>query len=156
MPLVAKRIIVGVAVVLGQWLLFDRLTLWGAYPDVVLLFLAWVGIRDGRRAGALAGFGCGFLLDALHDTWGLHMLAKTIVGFLVGLFPDTERESLLILPRQALVGGLVIALVQNGIIVTLLALQTGSRDPFLVTGLWLGSSIYTAGVGTLGAVLHSR
>jgi hypothetical protein len=84
------------------------------------------------------------------------MLVKSLVGFLVGLFPSTERESLLILPRQAFLGGLVIALVQNGILATLLALQTGSRDAFLVTGLWLGSSIYTALVGTLGSVASGR
>ncbi|MFT5142376.1 MAG: hypothetical protein ACI84D_000988, partial [Thalassolituus oleivorans] len=51
---------------------------------------------------------------------------------------------------------LVIALVQNGIMVTLLALQTGSRDPFLVTGLWLGSSIYTAAIGTITSVVSDR
>ncbi|MBO6575224.1 MAG: rod shape-determining protein MreD [Rhodothermales bacterium] len=151
-----RTILAGVLVVAAQWLVFSRLRLWGVYPDVALLFVAWVGIRRGRRAGALAGFGTGFLLDFAYGTWGLQMLVKTIVGFLVGLFPAAERESLLILPRQALVGGLVIALVQNGILVTLLALQTGSSDPFLVTGLWLGGAAYTAFVGTLSAIIADR
>ena len=144
MPVFASHILFGILVVLAQWLVFGRLTLWGAYPDIVLLYVAWLGIREGRRVGALGGFGCGLLMDFVHGTWGLNMLVKTLVGFLVGLFPSAERESLLILPRQAFVGGLVIALVQNGLLVTLLALQTGSRDPFLVSGLWLGGSLYTA------------
>ena len=151
-----KTFLLGLLVVLSQWLVFGRLQLWGVYPDVVLLFVAWVGIRRGRRTGAFAGFGTGLLIDFVYDTWGLHMLVKTIVGFLVGLFPATERESLLILPRQAFVGGVVIALVQNGILATLLALQTGSRDPFLVTGLWLGGALYTAMVGTLASVISGR
>jgi rod shape-determining protein MreD len=156
MPPLVRRILLGILIVAAQWLVFGRLRLWGAYPDVVLLFVAWIGIRQGRRTGALSGFACGFLMDLVYDTWGLHMLVKTIVGFLVGLFPATERDSLLIVPRQAFAGSLVIALVQNGIMVTLLALQTGSRDPFLVTGLWLGSSIYTAAIGTITSVVSDR
>lgn len=156
MPVAVRRILYGILIVAVQWLVFGRLQLWGTYPDVVLLFVAWLGINQGRRVGVLAGFGCGFLMDAVYDTWGMHMLAKSIVGFLVGLFPSSERESLLILPRQAFLGGLVIALLQNGILVTLLALQTGSRDAFLVTGLWLGASLYTALVGMLGSVVADR
>ena len=32
----------GLGVVLLQWLVFGRLQLWGAYPDVVLLFVAFL------------------------------------------------------------------------------------------------------------------
>jgi rod shape-determining protein MreD len=156
MPILLRQSLFGLVAVLAQWLVFGHLALWGAYPDVVLLYVAWLGLRRGRRTGALAGFGCGLLMDMVYDTWGLHMLVKTIVGFLVGLFPAAERESLLIVPRQAFMGGLVIALVQNGIMVIFLALQTGSSDSFLVTGLWLGASLYTAGVGTLGSALSRR
>ena len=156
MPPILRTAFLGLLVVLAQWIVFGRLRLWGVYPDIVLLFVAWTGIRKGRRAGAVAGFSTGLLLDIVYDTWGLQMLVKTLVGFLVGLFPATERESLLISPRQAFVGGLVIALVQNGILVTLLALQTGSRDAFLVTGLWLGGALYTAFVGAVGAFLSDR
>ncbi len=156
MPLVVRHIFLGIAAVAAQWLVFGHLRLWGAYADVVLLYVAWIGIRHGKRTGALYGFALGFLVDAIYDTWGLHMLLKTIVGFLVGLFPTSERESLLIMPRQAFLGGLVIALVQNGILVIFLALQTGSSDSFLVTGLWLGSALYTAAVGTLGSVVSGR
>lgn len=156
MPTAVRRILFALFIVAAQWLVFGRLRLWGTYPDIVLLYVAWIGIQQGRRVGSVVGFGCGLLMDLIYDTWGLHMLVKTLVGFLVGLFPASERESLLILPRQAFIGGLVIALLQNGILVTLLALQTGSRDAFLVTGLWLGASLYTALMGVLGSVVLGR
>ncbi len=156
MPTAVRRILFALLIVAAQWLVFGRLRLWGTYPDIVLLYVAWIGIQQGRRVGSVVGFGCGLLMDMIYGTWGLHMLVKTVVGFLVGLFPASERESLLILPRQAFAGGLVIALLQNGILVTLLALQTGSRDAFLVTGLWLGASLYTALVGVLGSVVLGR
>ena len=156
MPIIVRHAFAGLAVVALQWLFLGRLTLWGAYPDAVLLYVAWIAIRYGRQGGAISGFTFGFLLDAIYDTWGLHMLVKTLVGFLLGLFPSIERETLKILPRQAFLGGLVIALVHNGIFVTLLALQWGVRNTFLVTGLWIGSALYTAGIATLATLFSSR
>ncbi|RMF64505.1 MAG: rod shape-determining protein MreD, partial [Bacteroidetes bacterium] len=139
----------GLIVLLVQWLVLGRIGLWGATPDAVLLFVAWTGLRLGRRPGALAGFLAGTLMDALYDTWGIHMFAKTLTGFLLGLFRARERESLHVLPRQAFAGGFVIALVHNGIAVTLLALATGTSSPFMVTALWIGASLYTAFLGFL-------
>jgi len=156
MPAPLRIILTGFGIFLLQWLMLGRLTLWGAYPDVVLLFVAWLGIRKGRQWGAVGGFALGFLMDAVYDTWGLHMLVKTLVGFLLGLFPSSEREGLLILPRQAFLGGFVIALVHNGVFVTLLALQAGARNAFLITGLWIGSALYTAFLGTLTSLFSTR
>jgi rod shape-determining protein MreD len=133
-----------------------RLRIFGAYPDAVLLYVAWLGLRHGRMAGSIGGFSLGLLMDAVTGMWGLHMFVKTLVGFLVGLFPANERETLLIQPQQALIGALVIALVHNGLFVTLLALDTGARNTFMVLALWLGSAAYTAFVGTLVSLFATR
>lgn len=156
MSSLARQALIGVLVFVLQWLVLDRLTLWGAFPDAVLLFVAWMGLRNGRRAGAISGFTLGLLVDVIHDTWGVHMLIKTLVGFLVGQFPANERETLLILPQQAFVGSLVIALLHNGLLVLLLALEAGTRNTFMITSLWIGSAIYTAAVGTLVSVFNAR
>lgn len=156
MSLPLRRVLIGLLVVLLQWLLFGRLQLWGAYPDVVLLYVTWLGLRHGRLTGSLGGFGLGFLMDVTYGTWGLHMFVKTIVGFLVGLFPADERESLLIFPQQAFVATLVVALLHNGLFVILLALQSGARTTFMITVLWLGGSLYTSFVGTLAALFATR
>jgi rod shape-determining protein MreD len=156
MPLLLRRILVGLIVVALQWLVLGRLRLWGAYPDAVLLFVAWVGLRDGRLSGSVMGFTLGLLMDAIYGTWGIQMFVKTIVGFLIGLFPADERESLLILPQQAFLGALVIALLHNGLLVIFLALQSGTRTSFLITSLWIGSAIYTSVVGTIASLFSTR
>ena len=84
------------------------------------------------------------------------MMAKAVVGFLVGLFAVGPRESLNISVTQALIGGLVIALVHNGITVIFFALTAGTRTPFLIFGLWIGSAIYTAVIAFLAALLIPR
>jgi rod shape-determining protein MreD len=156
MPSLVRQALIGVLVFLVQWLVLGRLRLWGAYPDAVLLFVAWMGVRNGRQAGAVTGFSTGLLMDAIYGTWGIHMFVKTLVGFLVGLFPANERETLLILPQQAFIGSLVIAMLHNGLLVLFLALEAGTRNAYLLGALWIGSALYTAALGTVASLLNTR
>ena len=157
MPLIVRYALSGLLIVTLQYLVLGRLKLWGAYPDAVLLYVAWLGLRHGRQVGAVAGVTTGLLMDVLvFDSWGIHMFVKTLVGFLVGLFPANERETLLIQPQQAFIGGLVIALLHNGLLVALYALESGARSPNMIMSLWLGSALYTACVGTVAALFGTR
>lgn len=156
MPSLVRQALAGLLIFVLQWLVLGRLQLWGAYPDAVLLFVAWMGLRNGRQAGAISGFAGGLLMDMVYGTWGIHMFVKTLVGFLVGLFPANERETLLILPQQAFIGSLVIALLHNGLFVLFLALEAGTRNTFMISGLWLGSALYTAAVGTTASLFNAR
>lgn len=148
--------LVGGAVFLVQWLVLGNLPVFGAVPDAVLLFVAWTGLRFGRRYGLIAGFVLGFLLDATYDTWGMQMFVKSLVGFLVAFIPTTERETLLIQPQQAFTGGLLIALVHNGLLVLFQALAAGGATLGMVTGEWLGGALYTAVVAFVAALVVSR
>ncbi len=156
MPLIVRYALSGLLIVALQYLVLGRLKLWGAYPDAVLLFVAWLGLRYGRRVGAISGFAFGILMDALYNTWGIQAFVKTLVGFLVGLFPANERETLLILPQQAFIGSFVIALLQNGLLILFLVAQSGARGLSLLTVMWLGSSLYTAVVGTIASLFRTR
>lgn len=149
MPRSALRLLSAVGVFALQWLILGRLRIYGAYPDAVLLFVGWYALREGRRRGTLTGFGLGLAMDIVYGTWGTHAFVKTLIGFLVGSFAVEERGSLIIRPQQALLGSLVLALLHNGILVALLALQTETTTGFLLYGLWLGSAVYTAVVGAI-------
>jgi rod shape-determining protein MreD len=144
-----RRLLLAAAVFLLQWLILGRLQIYGTYPDGVMLFLTWYALHEGRQRGTLTGFVLGAAMDAVYGTWGIHMFVKTLVGFFVGVFAVEDRKPLLIQPQQALLGGLAIALLHNGLLVILLALQTQATNSFLVYGLWLGSAAYTAGVAYL-------
>lgn len=156
MPLVVRYALLGLVTVAVQYLVLGRLQLWGAYPDAVLLFVSWLGLRYGRRVGAISGFTFGILMDALYNTWGIQAFVKTLVGFLVGLFPANERETLLILPQQAFIGSFVIALLQNGLLLLFLVAQSGARGLSLLTTMWLGSALYTAVVGTIASLFKTH
>ena len=156
MPALVRYILVGGAVFTLQWLVLGRLRLWGSYPDLVLLYVAWMGVNYGRRNGALHGFVLGGLMDVAYGTWGIHMFVKTLVGFILGLFPTDERGTIRLQLQQAFLGGLVVALVHNGLVVALLALQTQASNTFMVFALWLGSALYTACLATVISLFQSR
>ena len=157
MPLLVRQVLLGIGVVLLQFFFFGRLgaLAFGAFPDVVLLFVAAQAIRFGRLGGAATGFAMGFVMDAIYGTWGAQMFAKTLVGFAVGLFGG-RGESTRLQPLQAFGGALLMALVHNGILVIIMALSTGARTPGMLWGLWLGSALFTALVAVMVAAVRRR
>ncbi len=156
MSLFLRRAGLGVGIVALQWLVLGRLQIWGAFPDAVLLYVVLIGLRHGRLEGSITGFALGVLMDALYGTWGMQMFVKTIIGFLIGLFPSKERLYFLFRPGFAFLGALITAFVHNGLLLILFAVQSGTRTITLVTVILLGSSIYTAFVGTLASLLTGR
>jgi len=157
MPFVLRQVAIGLAVVLLQWLL-SNLLLWDVWPDVVLLYVAYLALRRGRVAGAVAGFSMGLAMDLLvmPATLGLNTVLKTLMGFVVGLFRSEQGDYLRLTPVQAFVGALVVAIVHNGLMTIVLALSVDTRTPFLVFGLWLGAALYTAVVALAGALFRTR
>ena len=149
MPLVFRAFLTGLLCVTLQWLVLGRLKLWGAYPDIVLLYIAWLAFTNGKRYGATAGFLLGFLMDALYGTWGIQMFVKTLVGFMVGLFQLKDRDSMLIRPDQAFLVGFVISLLHNGLFVALIVLDSGARNPFFILSFWPIAALYTAVVANI-------
>src|SRR5436305_2559064 len=63
----------------------DRLRVFGAGPDAMLLLAVVAGIVGGPRVGALLGFAAGILLDLFLETpMGLSALVFCLVGYAVG------------------------------------------------------------------------
>lgn len=157
MPYVLRQVAIGLVVVLLQWLL-SNLRLWDVWPDVVLLYVAYVALRRGRVAGAVTGFFSGLAMDILvmPASLGLNTVLKTLMGFVIGLFQSEQGDNLRLTPGQAFVGALVVAVVHNGLMTIVLALDQDTRTPFLVFGLWLGASLYTAVVALAGSLFRVR
>ncbi|GAB5518304.1 MAG: hypothetical protein RhofKO_05550 [Rhodothermales bacterium] len=147
---------IGVGLVLLQWLVLGRLQLFGAFPDVLILFVSWVALKHGRFFGMVAGFLAGFALDLVYETYGIYMFAKTLLGFLVGIAATSERELVLIQPTQAFISGLMVALLHNGIAVALFAVQSGGSAFYLGVVLWVGGALYTALLSLLAALFIAR
>lgn len=146
MPVVVRQVLLGLGVVLLQWLVVGRLRLWGVAPDLVLIYVTYQALTHGRLTGTVSGFATGFAQDLLTNptTLGLHALVKTLLGFVIGLFRSDQGSQLRVNPVQAFLGMLMVAIVHNGLMVIAIALEESTRTPYLVFGLWLGGALYTA------------
>jgi len=59
----------------------------GIVPDIFLIFVVWLAIKEDRLVGIIAGFVLGIYIDFISgDTMGINALTKTIVGFIAGGF----------------------------------------------------------------------
>jgi rod shape-determining protein MreD len=56
-------------------------------PDLVLLLVIYISIREGQFKGLFAGFAAGLILDIVSlDVLGTNALAKTVAAFIAGFF----------------------------------------------------------------------
>lgn len=86
---------VGVAFLLGlaQKFFLDRLLLYGAAPDALLIWAVFIARREGQSVGTTAGFLIGLMMDLLHGTLGSNALSKTVSGFSAGFFRESDKPS---------------------------------------------------------------
>ena len=85
---------VALILLLVHFLIVPYLALAHIVPDVILVFLTYLAIREGRLTATVAGFILGFLLDLSGgeaSVLGLSALAKSVSGFVAGLFYSEVR-----------------------------------------------------------------
>lgn len=68
----------------------SRLAVFGVYPDIVTIFIAFAAMRHGQKQGTSYGFIAGIATGLLSGNIGLETLTKTIEGFVAGYFHISE------------------------------------------------------------------
>lgn len=105
----ARTALVGFVTVLLQVVVFSHLELWGARPNIVLLFAIAAALESDAERGAIAGFGAGLVFDLLLDMpVGLSALSMALTGWTVGGVKDS------IIRTSNLVSALLVALASAG------------------------------------------
>ena len=83
--IIVRNILFIALAVLVQTSWIHKLQLLGVTPDIVLLLIAYIGIREGQISGTIYGFFSGLLLDFYDPhVLGINALANSVVGFAVG------------------------------------------------------------------------
>ncbi|GMO18980.1 MAG: hypothetical protein Ta2A_26810 [Treponemataceae bacterium] len=90
-------VFLGLAVV--QTLVFSNIEVLPAVPDLLLLALLYLSVRNGPLFGETTGFMSGLLFDFLSmQPFGLNCLLRTIIGFLCGLLRRTLNTGGILIP----------------------------------------------------------
>lgn len=73
------------------WLI--AVTSFDVTPDLVLIGVVYIGIRDGKIAGSVSGFLAGLIIDFISFSFlGLMALSKASAGFASGFFSNDESK----------------------------------------------------------------
>lgn len=60
-------------------------------PDLLVVFVVFIAVREGQFVGLLFGFGIGLLFDLISsDIVGTNALSKMLAGFVGGYFYDEQ------------------------------------------------------------------
>lgn len=86
-----RLVLIGLGFVLLQVMLLRHLQIFGAEPDLILVFLLWLCKGKSRTTVLLFAAIMGFTQDALLDLWGIHLFSKTFMVFI--LHPTLNRIS---------------------------------------------------------------
>jgi len=74
--------------------LFNRLSVYGAKPDFVLILIILIAVKKGSMPGQLYGFIGGLMQDCLsYGVLGVQAMVKTITGFVSGFLKNKLEEN---------------------------------------------------------------
>ncbi|MDR2772443.1 MAG: rod shape-determining protein MreD [Elusimicrobiota bacterium] len=73
-----------------QFFFGNYLSLWGGYPNFILIAIVYLGITRGRLDAAIAGFLFGIVWDVFStDVFGMRMLLFSTTGYFIGVLSKT-------------------------------------------------------------------
>jgi rod shape-determining protein MreD len=134
--------LLGLVVLIVQFMLAGRLDIAGISPNFLAIFIIYAGLRGNQIMSIWLGFLLGFLLDALTSTqlMGLTSLGLVVVAYLAGLF-QTRIGRIPILIQYLIHLGLLLAFFAITILVYLQDSQWGVGSVFFL--IMLPTTFYT-------------
>jgi rod shape-determining protein MreD len=121
-------------------------------PDILLVWIVYVAIREGQIAGMTAGFLVGLVVDLLSGPdgmTGVSALAKTVAGFLAGYFYNENKTLQTLGGYQFIVAIGVVSLVHNVIYFLIFLQGTDMSWWRMILVYGVPTMLYTAAIGLL-------
>jgi rod shape-determining protein MreD len=159
MPRWATTILFSLLLLLLQTTIVRFLSVESIGPDIVLIWIVVLGVRDGHITGVTAGFLIGLVLDLLSGAdgmLGLAALSKTTAGFFAGYFYNENKTYQTLGSYRFLLILATGALVHNLIYFIIFLQGSGIRWWNAVLFYGIPSMLYTTAVGVLPMFVVAR
>jgi rod shape-determining protein MreD len=155
----AGYILLSVLFVLLQTTLARYLAIESIAPDLLLIWVVYLALREGQIAATTAGFFLGLLFDLVSGKdgmLGLAALCKTVAGFVAGYFYNENKIMQILAGYQFILVVAVASIVHNVLyfIVFLQGTEVGWLDAVMLYGF--PTTIYTAALALLPMFVFSR
>jgi rod shape-determining protein MreD len=159
MPRPALDILLSIVVLVLQTTVVRFLAIQGIVPDIVLLWIIIIAVRQGQIPATIAGFLLGLALDLISGpdgVLGLAALTKTVGGFLAGYFYNENKVLQTLGGYQILLITALIALIHN--VLYFLVFLQGSGLGWTATMALYGipATVYTTAIMVLPMFAYAR
>jgi len=135
-----------VANLLVQQTLFDKISILGVKPDLLLVLIIFTALLEGPVTGLKLGLAIGLLQDLATGKFiGLYLLSGGITGYLVGLVETRIFKENYLVPMVVLLGGTVFHQGLYLFLRSLIGYPAGWIDAWL--GVILPLALYHALIG---------
>ena len=125
------------ACVVLQSTILGRIAILGVRPDLALIVLVFVALRRGSMTAQVAGFASGIVEDLVSASpVGFHMLLRTLIGFLYGLFSGNVFVDPLLMPIVLTIVATILKGLISGIVSLVFGLQA-SGFLYFTGRLWI-------------------
>jgi rod shape-determining protein MreD len=135
------------------------LSIAGIVPDILVIWIVYVAIREGQSAGTTLGFCIGLatnLMGTPDNVLGLAALAKTFAGFTAGYFHNENKTYNILGSYQFIVIVGVASLVHNILYFTIFLQGSGLSWMQSVLSYGIPTTAYTAAVALLPMFAFAR
>jgi len=151
-------ILLGLIIIQKTLIWLIAVTSYDVTPDLVLVGLVYIGIRNGKIYGSVSGFFAGLIVDFVSFSFlGLMALSKTAAGFISGFFCTDENKIERYLNTYVFVIIVFLCSLINNIIYYTFYFQ-GSTLPFsdILIRYVVPTAVYTALFGIVPIIIEKR
>jgi rod shape-determining protein MreD len=137
-----------------QSTILGKIAILGVRPDLALIVLVFVALRRGSMTAQVSGFAAGVVEDLVSASpVGFHMLLRTLIGFLYGIFSGNVFVDPLLMPIVLSIAATIIKGLISGLVSLLFGLQ-GSGFMYFAGRLWIEAGYNALAAPFLFALLN--
>ena len=152
-----RIIISGCMLFIVQLLFMPLIGVFEFTPDLLIIWLVFVGIRRGHIEATIAGFCIGLLQDSVTTQFfGLAALSKSLVGFLGGYFYNESNAQQTLGSYRLLVATAILSVVHNMVYYGIFFQGREESLAVAVFQMTVGITLYTSIVAILPMFAFSR
>lgn len=135
----------------------DMVSIGGIAPDLLLIFIVYIAVREGQLYALPWGFFVGLALDLSTGTViGLSALSKTVAAFTAGYFYSENKITMMLATYRFLLLVLLTAFAHNVVYFLVFTLGSGIGFFGAVFGYGLASALFTTTVAILPMLVSAR
>ncbi len=159
MKRLALYVVLSILVVVVQALVARFLVVVDIVPDLVLLWIVYIAVREGQLAATTAGFLLGLIIDLLSGQdgmLGLSTLSKTVGGFVAGYFFSEGKTYQTLGGSRFIIAVAIVSVVHNGLyfVIFLQGTDIGWWEILLRYGI--PTALYTSVVALVPMFVFAR